>query len=74
MICLKIKKRGRLIRPLAIVFSLTAKGETYVNSKRLCGVGIMFPATIFKITWNYFIFGIPHYGNIHVLGMELNST
>jgi hypothetical protein len=35
-------------------------------------VGIMCPATIFKITWNYFIFGIPHSENMHLLGMELN--
>jgi hypothetical protein len=29
-------------------------------------VGIMCPAIIFKVIWNYLIFGIPHYGNIHV--------
>jgi hypothetical protein len=26
----------------------------------------MCPATIFKETWNHLIFGISHYGNIHV--------
>jgi hypothetical protein len=35
-------------------------------------VGIMCPATVFKIIWTYLIFGIPHFGNIHVFGMGLN--
>jgi hypothetical protein len=29
-------------------------------------VGIMCPATIFKVIWNCLIFGIPHYRNMHV--------
>jgi hypothetical protein len=29
------------------------------------------PATIFKVIWNYLIFGIPHYGNYMYLYMEL---
>jgi hypothetical protein len=32
----------------------------------------MCPATIFKVIWNYLIFGIPHYGNIHVFIHEIS--
>jgi hypothetical protein len=35
-------------------------------------VRIICPATIFKITWNYFIFRIPHCENMHLLGVESN--
>jgi hypothetical protein len=31
----------------------------------------MCPATIFKVIWNYLIFGIPHYGIYIYLYMEL---
>jgi hypothetical protein len=31
----------------------------------------MCPTTIFKVIWNYLIFRIPHYGNVHVFMHEI---
>jgi hypothetical protein len=53
---------------------LNLRFDEYLNDRfgQVGDVGIMCPATIFKITWNYFIFGIPHCEDMCLFGMELN--